>query len=114
MLVIGAGFGRTGTNSLKEALEILLDGPCYHMFEVGDNDDLMLTPCWKDASRNKTKQQFTHSEAWCAMADGRADEVDLDRLLQGYKACVDWPSAAFFAELMAQYPRAKVVKDTID
>ena len=48
------------------------------------------------------------------MADGRADEVDLDRLLQGYKACVDWPSAAFFAELMAQYPRAKVVKDTIE
>ncbi|WP_216597685.1 sulfotransferase [Ruegeria sp. 6PALISEP08] len=32
--VIGAGFGRTGTESLKKAIEILGLGPCYHMFEV--------------------------------------------------------------------------------
>ncbi len=34
MQVIGAGLGRTGTNSLKLALEMLLNGPCYHMFEL--------------------------------------------------------------------------------
>src|SRR5689334_16327222 len=32
--VIGAGFGRTGTMSLKLALEQLGFGPCYHMIEV--------------------------------------------------------------------------------
>lgn len=32
--VIGAGFGRTGTESLKRALEMLGYGPCYHMYEV--------------------------------------------------------------------------------
>ena len=34
MRVIGAGFGRTGTMSLKVALETLGFGPCYHMIEV--------------------------------------------------------------------------------
>jgi Sulfotransferase domain len=32
--VIGSGFGRTGTASLKAALETLGSGPCYHMIEV--------------------------------------------------------------------------------
>ena len=32
--VIGAGFGRTGTHSLKIALEMLGFAPCYHMVEV--------------------------------------------------------------------------------
>ncbi|KAF6772061.1 Nad dependent epimerase dehydratase [Paragonimus kellicotti] len=34
LLVIGAGFGRTGTKSLKTALEIIYGQPCYHMFEL--------------------------------------------------------------------------------
>ena len=29
--VVGAGFGRTGTLSLKTALERIGFGPCYHM-----------------------------------------------------------------------------------
>ena len=37
--VIGAGFGRTGTLSLKVALEELGFGPCYHMTEVFENPD---------------------------------------------------------------------------
>ena len=32
--VVGAGLGRTGTHSLKLALEQLLGAPCYHMHEV--------------------------------------------------------------------------------
>ena len=32
--VIGAGYGRTGTMSLKVALERLGFDKCYHMFEV--------------------------------------------------------------------------------
>ena len=32
--VIGAGFRRTGTVSMREALEILGFGPCHHMREL--------------------------------------------------------------------------------
>ena len=35
--VIGAGFGRSGTRSLKTALEGLGFGRCYHMEEVLKN-----------------------------------------------------------------------------
>ena len=31
--VLGVGFGRTGTYTLKRALETLGFGPCYHMAE---------------------------------------------------------------------------------
>jgi hypothetical protein len=37
--VIGAGFGRTGTMSLKVALETLGFGPCYHMIEVFEHPE---------------------------------------------------------------------------
>ena len=42
--IIGAGFGRTGTNSLKLALEQLGVGPCHHMFEVRDNPAQLRKP----------------------------------------------------------------------
>ena len=35
--LIGAGFGRTGTLSLKSAIETLGGGPCYHMLEVASH-----------------------------------------------------------------------------
>ena len=35
-VVIGAGLPRTGTLSMKTALEKLLNGPCYHMRQVLD------------------------------------------------------------------------------
>jgi hypothetical protein len=46
--IIGAGFGRTGTNSLKIALEHLGFGPCHHMFEVRDNPEFL--PDWQKAA----------------------------------------------------------------
>lgn len=85
--VIGAGFGRTGTTTLKWALETLLGGRCHHMREV-----------------------FEHPEqvhGWAAKARGEA--VDLATLLEGYVAAVDWPSARYWAELAEQFPAAKVV-----
>jgi hypothetical protein len=85
--VIGAGFGRTGTLSLKLALEQLGFGPCYHMVEVFKNPK---APSW-----------------WEAAADGRP--VDWDEVFEGYRATVDWPSATFWRELAAAYPAAKVV-----
>lgn len=85
--VIGAGFGRTGTMSLKVALEELGFGPCYHMTEV-----------------------FAHPEhvgSWEAAA--RGEPVDWEELFHGYRASVDWPGAAFYREQMERYPDAKVI-----
>ena len=85
--VIGAGFGRTGTKSLKLALEQLGFGPCYHMSEV------LSTP--------------GAAEHWATAAEGRP--VDWDVVFDGYRSAVDWPSADYWSELAAHYPKAKVV-----
>ena len=85
--VIGAGFGRTGTLSLKGALEHLGFGPCYHMIEVIDHPE--------------------HVDFWQRAAAGAA--VDWDEILAGYRAAVDWPACSFYAELAARYPEAKVI-----
>ena len=39
MKVVGARFGRTGTMSLKVALEELGFGPCYHMIELFEHPE---------------------------------------------------------------------------
>ncbi len=88
--VIGVGLGRTGTLSLKVALEMLGFRRCYHMVE-GANP-----PCMSD---------------WIAAADGRAD---WDKLFAGYQATVDYPGCQFWRELTAAYPQAKAVLSVRD
>ncbi len=90
--VIGAGFGRTGTASLKAALETLGFNKCYHMFEFMEHPEH--AGYWDDALRGRPV-------AW-------------DRLLEGYQATVDWPGCTFYRELMAAYPDAKVVLSVRD
>lgn len=90
--VIGAGFGRTGTASLKLALEKLLGAPCYHMLEVFRNPSHVRL--WHDAALNKP--------------------VDWDKLFEGYVAAVDWPASAYWPELMKQYPDALVLLSVRD
>lgn len=90
--VVGAGVGRTGTMSLKAALERLLGGPCYHMIETG-----------KDPA---------HLAAWQAAADGQP--VDWPALFANYRAAVDWPAAAFWPEISAAFPDALIVHSTRD
>lgn len=85
--VIGAGFGRTGTLSLKFALETLGFDKCYHMMEVVVNQD--------------------HINEWRRAA--RGESLDWQALYQGYQATVDWPSANYWRELQLEYPDAKVV-----
>ncbi len=85
--VIGAGFGRTGTLSLKAALEVLGFGPCYHMYEL--------------------LQHLDHAADWRRAAAG--DAHALRRPLASYRSTVDWPGCAFWRELAAEYPSAKVV-----
>lgn len=85
--IIGAGFGRTGTASLKSALEALGFGPCYHMFEVIGRPERV------------------------AMWDGiaRGEPADWHQVFAGYQAAVDWPACAYYEQLMAAFPDAKVV-----
>jgi hypothetical protein len=85
--VIGAGFGRTGTLSMKMALEQLGVGRCYHMVEVFEHPQ--------------------HIALWRAAADGHP--VDWDALLAGYGATVDWPACHFWRQLMDHFPDAKVL-----
>jgi len=90
--VVGAGLGRTGTNSLKLALERLLGAPCYHMIEVFGHPE--------------------HIPAWHAAAEGRMP--DWHALLADYAAAVDWPAAAFWPELSAAFPDAIVLLSVRD
>ncbi|HZO76001.1 MAG TPA: sulfotransferase [Ktedonobacteraceae bacterium] len=90
--IIGAGFGRTGTLSLKAALEELGFGPCYHMVEVLKNP--------------------ANLPYWTAAVQGEA--VNWDEVFQGYQATVDWPACSFYRELMVAYPEAKVLLSVRD
>ncbi len=85
--VIGAGFGRTGTMSLKLALEQLGFGPCYHMAEVMTRPD--------------------HDTMWLALA--RGETSDWRPILDGFNATVDWPSTYFWRQLAADNPEAKII-----
>ncbi len=87
MKVIGAGFGRTGTLSLKVALEELGFGPCYHMTELINRPRHVAF--WQQALNRKP--------------------VDWRTFFQPYGATVDWPGCTFYKELMTVYPDAKVL-----
>lgn len=84
--IIGAGMGRTGTASLKVALESLGLGTCYHMSEVLKNP-----ACIPD---------------WIHAAEGKAD---WNKIFSGYTATVDNPGCNFWKELADFYPDAKVI-----
>lgn len=88
--VVGAGLGRTGTLSLKTALERLLGGRCYHMVEVF--------------------QHPKHVGLWRDAAEGEA--VDLHRLLHHYVATVDWPACALWRRLADENPQALILLST--
>ena len=88
--VVGAGLGRTGTNSLKVALERLLGAPCYHMLEV--------------------RQRRPDAQVWLDALQGRP--ADLGGLLADYAATVDWPAAALWKRLSEEHPDALVLLST--
>src|SRR5215207_4995001 len=87
MRVIGAGFGRTGTTSLKAALEELGFGPSYSLSEVFRNPE--------------------HVGFWEAAR--RGEDVDWEGFLSGYEVAVDWPACSFYEELMQAFPGAPVI-----
>lgn len=84
--IVGAGLGRTGTLSMKRALEQLGFGPCHHMIEV-----------------------FMHPESvplWIDAGDGRPD---WDAIFRDYASMVDYPGARYWRQLAEHYPEAKVL-----
>lgn len=90
--VIGAGLGRTGTFSLKFALEHLGFGPCYHMAEVfaGARRNI---PLWLDVVRG---------------------EPDWEAVFSGFESTTDYPACTYWRELAAFYPNAKVILSVRD
>lgn len=89
MKVIGAGFGRTGTESTQAALEKLLGGKCYHMKEVINRPE--------------------HLQAWADFAERGRQGMDWHWLMQDYVAGVDWPICNYYQDLMAAFPDVKVL-----
>jgi hypothetical protein len=87
MKIIGAGLPRTGTSSLKSALERLGFGPTYHMFEL--------------------MQHPEHAERWRPVLTGEA--ADWDHVFAGYDSAVDFPASVYWQELAEAYPDAKVI-----
>ena len=85
--IIGAGFGRTGTSSLKVALEQLGFTPCYHMLELTVRPE--------------------HCALW--LAADRGERIHWDTIFAGYMAAVDWPACVFWRELLVEYPEARVI-----
>jgi hypothetical protein len=85
--VVGAGLGRTGTHSLKLALEQLIGGRCYHMSELFDRESD--TDVWAGATRG--------------------EDVDWAGFLSEFAATVDWPACAFWEEIATATPGAVVL-----
>jgi hypothetical protein len=85
--IIGAGFPRTGTNTLRESLELLGFTKTYHM-----------------------KQLLVHPENlhyWSTLNE--TGTTDWDALYDGYQATVDFPCYPWYKQHMKQYPEAKVI-----
>ena len=89
--MIGAGYPRTGTSSLKLALEQLGFGRCHHMREI------IMDPA--------------SAALWVQAAGGHPD---WERIFEGYQSCTDAPGCSFWRELADYYPDAKVLLSVRD
>jgi hypothetical protein len=90
--LIGAGFGRTGTLSIKIALERLGFGPCHHMYEIRQKPDTLCH--WQEAARGGT--------------------MDWAKIFEGYVSQLDWPGSAYWRELAEVFPEARVILSVRD
>ncbi len=90
--VIGAGFGRTGTWSLKAGLEQIGFGPAFHMVDLMPHPD--------------------RAPMFLAALNG--EDVDWNDVFDGFRATVDWPGCTFYDRILAAYPSAKVILSVRD
>lgn len=86
--LINAGLGRTGTTSLQVALERLGLGPCFHMFEIVDDEERLLQ--WERI-----------------ICDG--ERSDWAALYDGFTSAVDGPSTVYYREISEALPGTKVI-----
>jgi hypothetical protein len=95
MKMIGVGFGRTGTMSLKAALERLGADPCFHMIDliIGENKERDLP-------------------YWVKIADG--EPVDWHEVFEPWQATVDWPAASRWREIVDAFPDVPVLLNVRD
>jgi hypothetical protein len=85
--IIGAGFPRTGTTTLKRSLETLGYKRSYHMKELLVNPQML--HFWKTLDET--------------------GDTDWDALYANYDATVDFPCYPWYKEHMKRYPDAKVI-----
>ncbi|MDH3710921.1 MAG: hypothetical protein OER04_13590 [Cyclobacteriaceae bacterium] len=85
--IIGAGLPRTGTNTLKQSLEMLGYSKTYHMKELIVNPEML--------------------PQWLALENG--EQPNWDELYDGFEATVDFPAYPWYKEHMKRYPDAKVI-----
>lgn len=88
--IVGANFGRTGTVSLKLALEKLTGAPVYHMKNVMQGGD-------------------EHDQFWIAAARGQVSAGEMRAFLAPYAGAVDWPASAFVKLQLEAFPDAVVI-----
>jgi Sulfotransferase domain len=90
MQLIGVGFGRSGTMSLKAALEELGAGPCFHMIDLimGENKERDLP-------------------YWVKIAD--REPVDWHEVFEPWESTVDWPACSRWEELVEAFPDVPVL-----
>lgn len=85
--VMDVGLGRTGTMSLKFALEELGFAKCYHFSDIPKHPD--------------------HLDLWRAVSRGK--EVDWEKAFAGYQASVYWSPCYDYAGFLNRYPEIKVI-----
>jgi len=95
MQLIGVGFGRTGTMSLKAALEELGAGPCFHMIDLITGED--------------RERDLPY---WIKIANG--DPVDWNEVFEPWQSTVDWPACSRWEELIEAFPEAPVLLNVRD
>lgn len=92
MKLIGAGYGRTGTMSLKAALELIDHGPCFHMIDLVRRPELL--PPWERAVAG--------------------ERIDWAEALDGWGSTIDWPGCSFWEQHHETWPDAPVLLNTRD
>lgn len=92
MKLIGAGYGRTGTMSLKAALELIDHGPCFHMIDLVRQPELL--PPWERAVAG--------------------ERIDWTEALDGWGSTIDWPGCYFWEQHVETWPDAPVLLNTRD
>jgi hypothetical protein len=85
--IIGAGLPRTGTMSLKYAIEQLLGGSCYHMHELYRKPEQV--GLWNEVLEGETELLTTILGDCCA--------------------ALDWPVSAVWKGAIELFPDAKVL-----